>query len=144
MLSRTHLPGFLRYEDRNSMAFSIEARVPFLDHRLVELAFALADEETLGRGRSKRVLRAAVAPLVPETVAARRDKVGFATPESRWLSESLGDRLAALEREPGPWLDSAGLADLRVRAACGSLRAARALWRALSVERWREVMKVVA
>ena len=144
MLTRTHLPGFLRYEDRNSMAFSIEARVPFLDHRLVELAFALPDEETLGGGRSKRVLRAAVAPLVPESVAARRDKVGFATPEIRWLSENLGDRLAALERDPGPWLDHAGVADLRARSARGSLPAARALWRALSVERWREVMRVVA
>ena len=42
-LTRTRLPALLRYEDRLSMAFSIESRVPFLDHRLVELAFALPD-----------------------------------------------------------------------------------------------------
>src|SRR4029077_13154045 len=56
-LTRTRLPALLRYEDRLSMAFSIESRVPFLDHRLVELAFALPDEVKRRAGWSKYGMR---------------------------------------------------------------------------------------
>jgi asparagine synthase (glutamine-hydrolysing) len=75
------LPALLRYEDRNSMARSIEARVPFLDHRLVELAFQLPDEHKIDAGITKRVLRQAMAGLVPEQVLSRTDKMVFETPQ---------------------------------------------------------------
>jgi asparagine synthase (glutamine-hydrolysing) len=81
------LPTLLRYEDRNSMAFSIEARVPFLDYRLVEYAFTAAAPLRIHRGWTKWVQRRAVRDLLPESVVWRRDKVGFETPEARWLRE---------------------------------------------------------
>jgi asparagine synthase (glutamine-hydrolysing) len=84
-LTRTHLPMLLRWEDRNSMAHSIEARVPFLDHRLVEFALGLPDEFKLHRQTSKRVMRAAMRGIVPDAILARRDKIGFATPEEQWM-----------------------------------------------------------
>jgi asparagine synthase (glutamine-hydrolysing) len=84
-----HLPALLHYEDRNSMAFSIEARVPFLDHRLAELTFALPDRFKLRDGETKWLLRRGLADLLPPAVAARQDKMGFVTPESEWLRTIL-------------------------------------------------------
>jgi asparagine synthase (glutamine-hydrolysing) len=71
------LPSLLRYEDRNSMAHSIEARVPFLDHRLVELAFRLPIESKVRGADTKRVLREAMKGVLPEPIRTRRDKLGF-------------------------------------------------------------------
>jgi asparagine synthase (glutamine-hydrolysing) len=84
-LLATSLPALLRYEDRNSMAWSIESRVPFLDYRLVEFVAGLADELKFSRGLTKVVLRDALNGVVPEPVRNRRDKMGFVTPEREWL-----------------------------------------------------------
>jgi asparagine synthase (glutamine-hydrolysing) len=87
-LIRRSLPQLLRYEDRNSMAFSIESRVPFLTPKLVEFALALPENYLLDAGgRSKAVFRAAMEGLVPQSILDRRDKIGFATPERQWLKE---------------------------------------------------------
>lgn len=87
----TSLPVLLRYEDRNSMAWSIESRVPFLDYRLVEFLAGLPDEMKLRQGVTKVVLRRAMAGVLPEAVRDRRDKMGFVTPEQTWLSELPAD-----------------------------------------------------
>ncbi|MCO6490582.1 MAG: asparagine synthase, partial [Phaeodactylibacter sp.] len=81
------LPGLLRYEDRNSMAFSIESRVPFMDHRVMEFTLGLPENFVFRRGVQKYILREAFAGLVPDQVLARRDKMGFVSPEERWLKE---------------------------------------------------------
>jgi asparagine synthase (glutamine-hydrolysing) len=80
------LPMLLRHGDRNSMRFSIESRVPFLDRPLTEFLFSLPEDWLVGPdGTSKRILRDAVRGWVPEEVLARRDKIGFETPEAEWL-----------------------------------------------------------
>jgi len=84
------LPALLRYEDRNSMAFSLETRVPFLDHRLVEVCFSLPASQRIRNGWTKWVLRQATEDILPEPVRWRRDKLGFATPEGQWLREGAG------------------------------------------------------
>jgi len=89
----TSLPVLLRYEDRNSMAWSIESRVPFLDYRLVEFLAGLPDQMKLHRGLTKVVLRSALADVLPQAIGARRDKMGFVTPERAWLGEIPGDWL---------------------------------------------------
>jgi asparagine synthase (glutamine-hydrolysing) len=76
------------------MAHSLEARVPFLDHRLVELCFSLPAHELIRGGETKSVLRRALGDLLPPNVRARRDKVGFVTPEGDWLRGPLGDLAA--------------------------------------------------
>ena len=81
------LPSLLRYEDRNSMAFSIESRVPFMDYRLIEFTLGLPERFVYRRGERKHILRQAFAGLVPEEVLARRDKMGFVSAEERWLKE---------------------------------------------------------
>lgn len=85
MLVRTTVPGLLHYEDADSMAFSIEARVPFLDYRLVELAFDLPAEVKIDGAVTKQVLRRAMDGILPEPVRQRSDKKGFPTPFSRWI-----------------------------------------------------------
>jgi len=78
------LPHLLRGEDRNSMAHSIEARVPFVDHRLVDYVFSLPGVYKIRHGWTKWLLRLAVQDLLPSEVVWRTDKIGFATP--RWAS----------------------------------------------------------
>src|SRR5205807_3214015 len=81
-LVETSLPMLLRYEDRNSMAFSIESRVPFLTMPLVDFLLRLPEEHLIGRdGTTKNVFRQAMRGLVPDTILDRRDKIGFQTPE---------------------------------------------------------------
>lgn len=85
----SNLAMLLHWEDRNSMAHSIEARVPFLDHPLVEFNLALGNNHKIVGGDTKRVLRRAMADILPEAVRERRDKLGFATPEQIWFRGPL-------------------------------------------------------
>jgi len=83
------LPIYLRVEDRNSMAHSVEGRLPFMDYRLVNLALSSSDEGKMLDGWSKRILRMAMAGKIPESVRLRRDKMGFPTPIDKWVSTDL-------------------------------------------------------
>ena len=75
----------LKWEDLNSMHFSIEARVPFLDYRLVEKVLATNSELLITGGIVKPLLREAMKGLLPEKIRLRRDKIGFGTPEDEWF-----------------------------------------------------------
>jgi len=79
------LEHLLKWGDRNSMWFSIESRVPFLDHRLVERTVGLPAGRILKDGLSKYILREAMQGLLPERIRLRHDKIGFGTPEDDWL-----------------------------------------------------------
>lgn len=85
----SNLTMLLHWEDRNSMAHGIEARVPFVDHRLVEFSIALGNAHKIVHGDTKRVLRRAMAGTLPPAVLNRRDKLGFATPEQTWFRGTL-------------------------------------------------------
>ena len=88
-LMTTNLPALLHYEDRNSMAFSIESRVPYLDVRLVEYIASLPKNQKIRGGVTKYLLRRAIKGLVPESVRCRMDKMGFVTPEEVWMKFEL-------------------------------------------------------
>jgi asparagine synthase (glutamine-hydrolysing) len=83
-ITATNLPQLLRFEDRNSMRHSIEARLPFLDYRLVEFGVSLPTEFKIHDGVQKAVLREAMVDSLPIQITSRRDKVGFAAPDARW------------------------------------------------------------
>ncbi|MBC7488500.1 MAG: asparagine synthase (glutamine-hydrolyzing) [Cytophagaceae bacterium] len=85
------LPSLLRYEDRTSMAFSIESRVPFMDHRLIEFTLGLPEHLVYRRGERKYILRKAFKDIVPTKILQRRDKMGFVSAEERWLKEEGKD-----------------------------------------------------
>jgi asparagine synthase (glutamine-hydrolysing) len=85
-LTETSVPMLLRYEDRNSMNFSIESRVPFLTPALAEFMLTLPEEYIIAPdGTSKAIFRAAIRGIVPDRILDRKDKIGFATPEQKWL-----------------------------------------------------------
>jgi asparagine synthase (glutamine-hydrolysing) len=86
-LTNSSIPHLLRYEDRNSMRFSIESRVPFLHVDLVEYLYSLPEEYLLSPdGVSKCIFREAMRGIVPDEILDRHDKIGFATPERNWLA----------------------------------------------------------
>lgn len=97
-----HLPdALLAKVDRASMRVGLEARAPFLEQRLVEYAAALPASRKVGRFTTKRVLRDALAGIVPRAVLARR-KRGFAVPVARAFAGPLGDRLRDRLATPSP------------------------------------------
>jgi asparagine synthase (glutamine-hydrolysing) len=79
------LEHLLKWEDRNSMAFSVEARVPFLDHRLVEAVLGLKGEEVITKGMTKSIFRDSMKGVLPEKIRLRVDKMGFGTPQDEWF-----------------------------------------------------------
>lgn len=82
------LPGFLHYEDRNSMAFGVETRLPFLDHRLVEMALRVPANRRFEGGMPKARLRAIARSWVPAQIVDRRAKMGYLAPLARWTREN--------------------------------------------------------
>jgi asparagine synthase (glutamine-hydrolysing) len=92
-LTSAGLESLLRYNDRNSMRWSVESRVPFLSIPLADFALSLPEKYLLsGKGETKSVFREAMRGLVPDEILTRRDKIGFRPPEGRWLRE-LSDQL---------------------------------------------------
>jgi asparagine synthase (glutamine-hydrolysing) len=140
ILTRRGLPELLRYEDRNSMAHSLEARVPFLDVRLVELLFSLGASDLIERGRTKAVLRRALGDLLPPLVRDRVDKLGFVTPEATWLRDGLGglaaDVFASQSFRERGFVNAAAARRRLEQHRSGERIAGNELWRALCVELW--------
>lgn len=87
-MARWALPHILRHDDRNSMAFGIESRAPYLDHRLLELVLSVNPAARIGDGFTKRLLREVATGLLPEPVRLRVDKLGFFSPQRDWLVQS--------------------------------------------------------
>jgi asparagine synthase (glutamine-hydrolysing) len=139
-LTKTMLPALLRYADRNSMAFGREVRLPYLDHRLVELAFTLPWEMKLQRGRTKRVLREAMRDYLPDSVRGRSDKIGYAPPQAAWLRGPLcewaDDLLGSQRFAEREWADARVVRAMWSAFRNGEDRAHADIWRFLSVEAW--------
>jgi asparagine synthase (glutamine-hydrolysing) len=138
-LSQLSMPHLLRYEDRNSMAFSLEARTPFLDYRLVEYCFSLPFHFKMEQGWTKLVLRHAMNGFMPAEVVSRRDKMGFPTPVAQWFRGPLHSWLEEIFRSGS--LASRGLfvvpelLSLLQNHVDGADRSWE-LWRVLSTEYW--------
>jgi asparagine synthase (glutamine-hydrolysing) len=141
-LVEANLPMLLRYEDRNSMSFSIESRVPFLTPALASFVLSLPEEYLISpEGETKSVFRAAMRGIVPDAILDRRDKIGFATPEQRWLRTLepwVGailhpDRIAGL-----PALAGAQVGRDWEQVRCGRRRFDFRTWRSINLVRWAE------
>jgi asparagine synthase (glutamine-hydrolysing) len=148
MTFASNLQMLLHWEDRNSMAHSIEARVPFLDHPLVEFSLSLGNEHKIVGGDTKRVLRRAVANILPEPVLERRDKLGFATPEQAWFRGPLRGLIhdgveATLQRYPG-LMHAQGVRALRDDMLEGRRPVDFTLWRIVNLGLWGERFGVSA
>ena len=149
-LTLTHasnLQMLLHWEDRNSMAHSVEARVPFVDHRLVEFSLMLGNDHKIVGGETKRVLRQALTGILPDVVRDRRDKLGFSTPEQEWFRGPLKGLAyegveATLKRFPG-LLSAAGTRALAADMLEGKRPVDFTLWRIINLGIWGERFGVV-
>jgi asparagine synthase (glutamine-hydrolysing) len=134
-IEQFQLPHLLRYSDRNSMRHGVEARLPFLDYRLVEWCVGLDPDQKIRDGWTKYILRKAMAQIVPSTVLWRRDKLGFEAPTSSWMGE----------------LDAAIEQSIRRSRIIGymckdeinfSALSRNVKWRLYSIAKWEEIFHV--
>jgi asparagine synthase (glutamine-hydrolysing) len=133
----TSLPALLHYEDRDSMAHSVESRVPFLDYRLVEFSFSLPDDQKIRGPVTKLVLRNAMEGILPEAVTCRTDKMGFVTPEREWLKGALREEwIRATAELPAEVFDIPRLEGVIRSVALGERPFSFSTWRWLNFGAW--------
>ncbi len=135
------LVRLLRFEDKASMAFSIETRIPFLDYRLVEFVFSLPDRMKLRDGKTKYVLREAMKDSLPRAIYDRHDKVGFAAPEDIWLKDKkimkyVTEILTSKGTISRGYYDSKGVDSLLNRYKNGEPSLAKKIWALVNLELW--------
>lgn len=141
------LPSLLRYEDKNSMRWSVESRVPYLDYRLVELVAGLPNGAKIDEGYSKVILREAMAGHLPPSVERRRDKVNFGTPEKRLLSseeltaalKTIVDSNSFKNRKYWDWKRVHDMIPGLSRGGHLKIMKSEDLWRVILVELWMEL-----
>lgn len=144
---KTLLPALLQVEDRMSMAHGVEARVPFLDHPLVEFAATIPADIKFKNGELKRLLRSVFFNHLPSAIRQRKDKMGFPVPLNVWVRgtgparDLIGDILGSANAKQRPYLKDG----LSVDAVLDSQSAyGRNLWALLSLELWhRQFVDVV-
>ena len=141
-MESTPLPIYLRVEDRNSMAHSVEARVPFLDYRLVSFAYRLPANWKLRGPWNKYLLRESMRGRIPESVRTRVDKMGFPTSAGQWFRDQLYAPMLDLlhsrhARERGIY-DIARIVNDLNRHRTGETDVAQELFRVAQLETWFE------
>ena len=133
---KTLLPALLHVEDRMSMAYGIESRVPFLDHPLVEFAATVPADIKFEGGKMKHLLREAFAAEIPQEILDRRDKMGFPVPLAEWFSGELRDFsqdiLHSLAHNNRPFIRG----DVINRSRASEQPFSRRTWGLLSLELW--------
>ncbi|MEO8511009.1 MAG: asparagine synthase (glutamine-hydrolyzing) [Chloroflexota bacterium] len=141
-LTAYSLPSLLRYDDRNSMAFSVESRVPFLDQELVDHILSLPETAIIRNGWSRAILRDAMKGILPEKIRLRRWKVGFTTPEMRWIRQQRAyfEELVRSESFASrPYWNGAAVASAFTAALDGEGEESLFFWRAINTELWLRV-----
>jgi asparagine synthase (glutamine-hydrolysing) len=139
---KTYLVELLMKQDQMSMACSIESRVPFLDHPLVEFAAQVPAHLKIREGKGKYILRKAVEDLLPQTTLARK-KLGFPTPIKNWLLDPRADKLYAKLRDPdgfiASYLDMGRVKSLIEQHRSRTIDATDRIWRLLNLQYWGEI-----
>ncbi|MEO0310931.1 MAG: asparagine synthase [Bacteroidota bacterium] len=129
----------LRYEDRNSMAFSIESRVPFLDHRLVEFTLALPEKYKLREGWTKYALRKIVDKRLPKEVTWRKDKKGFVTPQYKWKKELQQELITFINEAPMPAMINKKFMQQMVTTDLTNASQLSEFWKMVSFAKWLNI-----
>jgi len=142
------IPALLHHEDRASMAHSVESRLPFLDYRLVEFSLRCSTNLKLRDGWTKWLLRRSLIGLLPEKIRLRKTKLGFNTPEQKWLQDGMqnGHRNIwdGADLHMGRLLDAKKFQQECYKFVSCQLGAlpSSILFRAISLEQWARVYSV--
>lgn len=133
------LPGdILTKTDRMSMAVSLEAREPLLDHRLMEFAATLPDKMRIKGGQGKWIMKKTMERYLPNDILYR-PKMGFVTPISDWFRSALADEARGLADQPAlasmDWFDAAAMRDIAEDHIAGRAEHGRLLWQLLMLEK---------
>lgn len=144
--SVTHgMAQLLHYEDRNSMAHSIESRVPFLDRQLSDYICSLPAGYRLKDGATKAVMRQAMIGVLPDRVRCRYNKLGFATAENEWIAQDTERFQKELENACdalSPLLDKQQAVCWFNKKGKSLKRGDSTLWRVICAGRWQKVYDV--
>jgi len=139
---KTYLVELLMKQDQMSMACSIESRVPFLDHKLVEFAASVPPRMKLRGKEGKYILKKAVADLLPEDIIYRK-KMGFPTPIRDWLLHDRAKGLINYLRDPdgilATYVNAEFLEDLLERHYSGRYDTTDQIWRLLNLQLWGDM-----
>ncbi|MCC7517940.1 MAG: asparagine synthase (glutamine-hydrolyzing) [Verrucomicrobiae bacterium] len=139
-IERNNLPMLLHWEDRNSMRFGVEARLPFMDFRLVEFALSLPSSLKMAGDFTKAPLREAMRGRVPDLVLQRRDKMGFATSEEVWLRQTATgvyrEKLRGAARQLAEVLDGEELSRHFEETVSGARPFNQTTWRVICFGAW--------
>ena len=134
------LPKWLHLEDRISMSQSIEARLPFLDYRIVDFAFRLDQRLKINSGRTKQILRQAMAQKLPPEIVQEKRKFHFSGPDALWLDGTLKPTVRKLffDREPvvNDFLVTSNLREEFEEFWRGKRDQTRFLWTVFATEYW--------
>ena len=141
-----NLRPVLAMTDRNSMAHSIEARVPYVDRRIVEFAFQLPDSYKIGGGKRKRILRLIAERYLPQAIVSRVDRIGFGAPIERWLMTDFRAELTALP-DDDVFTSSTLVDPFRLRHYIDGFLGGRhndsgTIWRLYAIAAWARVYAV--
>jgi asparagine synthase (glutamine-hydrolysing) len=130
----------LGYGDRNAMAHSVEARVPYFDRAFVELLFSLPDAYKIGNGDRKRILRDIARRYVPVEITERPDRMGYGTPDMEMIRGPLRDTVAEAVNDPAfhaaGWIVPSEASRFLLDFQQGILHDYRAIWRLFALSRW--------
>ena len=133
------LPALLRYEDKNSMRFSIEGRVPFCDINLIKYIFSQEDKFIINYGINKNILRSSTKSLLPNKIRLRRNKIGFTTPEYDWFHKNYDYLLKIFQsRSFGQrkYFNQVNAVMSLKKFKKGKFKDTLLLWRLLNLELW--------
>jgi asparagine synthase (glutamine-hydrolysing) len=144
-ISIAPLPALLRYEDRNSMAFSVESRTPFMDYRLIEFCLGLPEEFVYQEGERKTILRSAMRGLVPDEILDRKDKMGFVSEEENWIKNEGFDWFQKLIETPLPesfneFFYEEQLHDYALKLQKSKIEYEYDAWRVVNFKIWLDLM----
>lgn len=144
MVDQINLPLLLRFEDRNSMAFGVESRVPFVDHPLMEFALSLPENFVLRDGQTKAVLRDVIKWHVPPAIVRRRDKIGFQLAEASWLHDNRSTVMSKISNslEAARDIFSPDILAIVENLLASSRSKTQIPWRTLVFLRWMSVFNV--
>lgn len=142
------MPAYFRYEDKDSMRYSIESRQPLLDTALVEYLYSCPDKDKINNGITKYILRKAMRRTIPEKIYHRIDKIGFATPENNWFRSSLmikffkntiNDKKSIIRK----FINENVFNDILSRYIKGESEYRLLIWRCVNLELWIKKQKQI-